>query len=433
MLITTLGVLSPASTTATQIQDSYYKRIPIATTSGHEEYPDIATCPGSGEYLVVYDADFVITGQRLDGFGSLIGGPFEISSRTVDGGVYPRVACVKGDSEYFVIAWITDAETSLDNIQIQVVHGSSQPEPLPQLYGTPIIVPGADSAELYPELACSTDENGCLLAYQYMGDTMETRAQRLEVTESGVTFVGDTLNFPMENHYQSYPAVSWNSLDDNYLVVWEQTGNIGYAHVFGEEQGPGLNELQHTPVLLFAPETGTRTCLYPRVAFNPQTGKYMVLFTCEESDTGADGEIVIQRVDGIGTGLQGAPVSFTNIGGIDAPRMIAADIWVVSRSSGETQFMIAACPWQSTPIDNMWLYLLPIKGSYDPASTIQSAGDSMLIWRGDQLNPSGTGDPTSGRFILVDEEGTYGGLNDIYGYLFAPYVERLPIIFNGVE
>jgi hypothetical protein len=439
VLFTALGMLSPSAEATANIQDSYYKHIPIATTSGHEEYPDIAFCPATSEYLIVYDANYVITGQRLDVFGSTIGDPFEISSETVDGGVMPVVACVKGDSEYFAIAWIIYKQTGVYHIQIQAVHGSYQPEPLSQLHGDPLIVPGNDSAELFPDIACSTDENTCLLVYQYMVDTMETRAQRIAVTESGVTFVGDPFNFPMEYPYQSYPVVSWNSLDDDYLVAWEQETNIvdhkgiGYAHVLGLEQGPGLNELQHAPAWLYIQAEDTRECFHPQVAHNPQTGKYLVIFTCDDSDSGADGEIILQRVDGTGTGLQGASVSFTNIGGFSAERILAADIWSVSRSSTESQFMIAAIPWQSMPTEFKWLYLLPIKGIYDPLSPDQLDGDSMLIRQADQLYPGGTGDPTSGRFILVDEEGTFAGPNDIYGYLFAPFVGRFPIIFNGVE
>jgi hypothetical protein len=426
LIITMLGVYSPAVATNYQIQNNYYKRIPIATTAGDEEYPDIAYCPGSGEYLVVYDADYVITGQRLDEFGIPIGDPFEISSGTADSGIFPKADCVKGDSEYFVVAWITYAEITLDNIQIQAVHGSHQTAPLSQLHGSPIMVPTTVSEELYPEVACSTDENNCLLVYQYMGDTMESRAQRLEVIESGITFVGDTFNFLLDDEYQSYPAVSWNSLDDNYLIAWEQSGNIGYVHVFGGEQGPGMDELQHAPAPLYI----TRGCRYPRVAHNPQTGKFMVVFTCEDSSGGDNDEIILQRVDGTGMGLQGAPVSFTHVGGTDEQGTIAADIWAVTRPSGESQFMIAVCSSQYTPSIYSWLFLLPIKGSYDPASTDQTDGESMLIWSGGEVYPGGAGDPMTGRFILVDEEGVWDGPNDLYAYLFAPYVNRFTVIFK---
>ena len=51
----------------------------------------------------------------------------------------------------------------------------------------------------------------------------------------------------------------------------------------------------------------------------------------------------------------------------------------------------------------------------------------MLVRQAGQLYPGGTGDPTSGRFILVSEEGTFTGPNDIYGYLFAPFVYRFSI------
>jgi hypothetical protein len=434
LLSTTLGILAPAEVITAQNQSHFQKRIPIANLAGNEEYPDIAYCPGVDAFLVVYDNDYIITGQRLDGTGSPVGDPFQISSPSSGGGLAPVAACAEGASSYFVVTWMADGD--FDDIQVQAVHASAQAEPASQLFGAPITVGDPDNPDMYPRLACSNIDLHCLLLRIDISAGFVITAQRLAMTESGIALLGDEFTFPADISPDLSSTVSWNSLDKNYLVVWQRNTDIinqydiTYTHVYEEEQGPGMNEMQHEPVLLFVPDEDTRTCHYPLTSYNSQTGKFMVVFSCDEISSADDPEIIIQRVDGTGTGLQGGPVRFTDMGAIHGPYMIAGDIWSIKESNGDSQYMIAALTWQSSPTHNEWLYLLPIKGVYDPSSPDQLDGEVMLLKEAGYLYPSGTSNTSNGRSILTVEEGSFYGPNDIYGYLFPPFLYHLPLIYK---
>jgi hypothetical protein len=438
VLITTLGVLSPTGSTTAAEQLSPYKHFTIANTSGIEIDPDIAYCPGSGIDLVVYEKDGQIIGQRLNGNGTLIGSPFEISS-LLDGEAHiSQVDCIAGDPSYFVVSWLLYSVILQWDVQVQAVHGSPQSEPSSQLFGNRLTIEGEGWGFTSPQIACSAVSQNCLLTYTYYGAEAMILARRLEMTDTGIGFLGDEFDFPLSGHWQQSNSVYWNSLDDNYLVLWTEAKwinnnmyHIGFTHVFAEEQGPGMNELQHLPDWLFITGDIQRSCGDPRAAFNPQTGKFLVMFQCSNAEFYDHLELYVQRVDGVGPGKQGSPVQYLNLGDLQTADYVNFDMWISRKPSGENRFMIAMAT--DTIINNPQgkLYIFAVKGNYDPYSSDQLDSSITKLGEADSYSPAGIRDPLTGRSILVTGDGDWDEPSDIYGYLFAPFVGRFPIIFNN--
>jgi hypothetical protein len=116
LLITMLGVLSTTAGTTAQNQPSVYKRVIIANTIAVETFPDIASCPGSGGYLVVFEQGSQIIGQRLNKSGDLLGSAFEISA--TQNGYYfvPKVDCLQTDPDYYIVTWLYSENTAIWDI-----------------------------------------------------------------------------------------------------------------------------------------------------------------------------------------------------------------------------------------------------------------------------------------------------------------------------
>jgi hypothetical protein len=421
ILISTLGILAAGSDSAEPILDSFQKRIPIANTEVMEDFPGIAFCPATGQYLVVFIKESVITGQRLDALGNLMGAPFAISSHASFPGYWPVVACAGGSSSHFVVAWLR--EGAYFDILIQAVHANPQVEPDSQLLGGPISTGGYYQ---FPSLDCSDIEPTCLLLRNEFEVPYQIIAQRLEVTESGAAFLGDSFQLPYIVDSTSVSVVAWNSLDQNYLVVWQLDGTqMAFTHVHAAEQGPEADEIQHFQTILFEPGAG-RFCNWPAAAFNSATGKFLVAFTCKDSDDGGNPELILRRVDGTGTGMQGDPVRLSNLGGAPNYPFSFLDVWTVNRGS---QFVVSVETTEMNLPQDQLLFLIPVLGAYDPGSPDQSAGQTVLFQKNDRLMAVGAGDPATGRAILALAE--FSPEPNVFGYLFAPYVYRLTQIYKN--
>ncbi|GEM_PF-4049789 len=437
LLFGMVGVNSPAAATTTQNQLVFIKHFPIANTTGYEHTPDIASCSGSDEYLVVYEKDGQIIGQRLVENGTLIQEPFEISSLTDGVAHIPRVDCIPGDPSFYVVTWLLYSVTHHWDVQIQAIHGNHQAEPASQIFGSRVTLEGGDWGLTTPEIACSATAVNCLLTFTYDGPEVEVLAQRLQVTEDGIGFLGDEFDFPMTGGDQQYTSVTWNSLDDNYLVTWhEETGisnryGIAFTHVYAEEQGPGMNELQHTTTWLFVPLENTRSCMGSLAAFNPQTDRFLVLFSCSNVDWDDDPDLFIQRVDGSGSGLQGPPVQYLDLGDLSTANLTHYDMWITNMPDDQYRYVIAlsTCTIINTP--KAKLFIFEVMGSYDPASPDQLVGSVMQLGEADDFSPAGIGNPSTRRSMLVTDDGAWDGPSDIHGYLFAPYIVIFPIVFNA--
>jgi len=239
----------------------------------------------------------------------------------------------------------------------------------------------------------------------------------------------------MQDRDQFNITAAWNSLDENYLVTWEQaTDNpnshgIAFTHVFAGEQGNGENELEHPPLWLFEPADAERTCDRPLAAFNSLTGKFLVVFDCRDFFPPGDHELTLQRIDGTGTGLQGARVTLTSIAGIEDADLLDYDLGFNRFNNTESRFIIALdAISQDSPVEN--LSLIPVKGAYDPASSDQLDGSSLPLVKGEDLTPNGTGNSTTGAYLLTVGQASAADGGNIFGYWLLPNGYHFPLILK---
>jgi hypothetical protein len=295
--------------------------------------PAIAYNPNADEYLVVWDgeddtgappdAGREIYGQRLDGStGAEIGAnDFRISDMGPEGEAatkanLPAVVYNPGADEYLVV-WLGD-DSSLgladDEYEIfgQRLDGSTGAEIGANDFRISDMGPdgNADLVALRPAVTYNSTANEYLVAWygDDIDQDLEIHCQRLDGSTGAEVGVND---FRISDMVFSagFPAVTYNSNADEYLVVWhgiDAPGNPGVeAEIWGQrlEGSTGaeigtddfrISDMGPNGDPIF---DGSR----PAVTYNASADEYLVVWEGDD-DTGSlvDGEWEIfgQRLDG---------------------------------------------------------------------------------------------------------------------------------------
>lgn len=82
---------------------------------------------------------------------------------------------------------------------------------------------------------------------------------------------------------RQYPAVTYNSSRNEYLVVWQQYNSAGsvwdiYGQRLSVPSGPGNPQKQGGPITIATGTSFTAICLHPAVAYSSTSDKYLVVF-----------------------------------------------------------------------------------------------------------------------------------------------------------
>jgi len=142
-------------------------------------------------------------------------------------------------------------------------------------------------------------------------------AQEYEVLHSGVS-IGTT------QRHEWHPWVEYNSVDDEFLVIWRSSGKLrddcepgdeyecsySFQGIMGQRISPKGDLLGAT--IIISPEEGPNDNVswksMPRHAYNPLRNEYIITYTANTnpSDTMHDNEINIVRLEANGT-ISGGP------------------------------------------------------------------------------------------------------------------------------
>jgi PKD repeat protein len=193
-------------------------------------------------------------------------GEFPIS-RATDDQFLPVVAFTPPAQQYAVF-WADGRTGQFTHIFGQRLSRTG----LPAGYGFGAV--GAPGAQEDPAVAYNSVEEDYLAVWaDERGADPDIYGQRY--TAEG-RLLGDNFIIYQATGEQIRPAVAFNSLDDSYLVVWE---DVAAGAIMGRIMGPQGNPLAAP----FTVSTGTAPRHWPRVAYNsnPAHDNYLVVFECD--------------------------------------------------------------------------------------------------------------------------------------------------------
>ena len=256
-------------------------RISGPGATSHETAPAIVWNAARNEYLVVWGDDRNpsrgrdIWGRLLDGEGQPISSDFRISGNNATGSEYSPAVAWNPVKDQYLVVWEDGRNPANFGIYARRVSA------LGQVVGGEIQVTGAGATgwDSAPDVAASSsageylvvweDERNYLAGkgYDIYGRRVSTEGQKLGL---------DTRINKVQTSNQQSPAIAWNDLALQYLVVWQDTRN--YA-VTEEDVYGRLVQANGTRVGGDIRVTSAAHSQYaPAVACNPNIGGYLVVW-----------------------------------------------------------------------------------------------------------------------------------------------------------
>ena len=269
-----------------------------------------------------------------------------------------------------------------------------------------------------------------------------------------LTHVGPDLD---RNFDAREPDIAFNSMQNEFLVVWEGTDNraglaIGEAEIYGQRVDAATGELLGATAFRISAQGPDGTANFdarsPSVIYNPAHNEYLVVWSGDDDNGGlveGEFEIFARRIDGASGALLGQDSLRISDMGISGNRSYDATLPAVSYNSIEDVYLVI---WRgeegtlSTPIGQFEIYGQLLDGASatevgdndfrisrmgpdnDPAfDAFDSkvafnaiANEFMVVW---------TGDDNTGQLVDEETEIFAQRLDGLTGVLVGPQPIRV--------
>lgn len=314
------------------------------STGSDASAPDVAHDPINNQFLVVWHGDDStppIVNDETEIFGQLLSGDlgqeigtndFRISQFGNDDGnpddfaEEPSVCFVAGEGSY-VVSWLAheqlsgegDRETEVFAQVIAAANGNAIGSNIP------LSDMGPEGDPLYsPKTPAVASDGGSKIAVLWSGDDdrfglledeheifgqlalvsdsgiSETQANDFRISEAGND--GDNISDTF------LPAVAYNSVNNNYLVVWEQNalGSSGSEeHIAGNRIDASSGARLHEDDFLVSQSTSggsIKENYEPALTYNPTHNEFLVVYSgnsrADDEFSGIETEIFVRRMSG---------------------------------------------------------------------------------------------------------------------------------------
>jgi len=261
--------------------------------------PAVAFSPDADEWLVVFErdasSDSQIVGRRVTSAGAVTGANFGICGDAEDQ-TEPAVA-YNTDNDQFLVVWRDERDAATTDIYGRRVASGGGTA------GAVFAINAASGTQFGPAVAASPAAPGYLVLFTNLSSTVveDIVGQRVTISGAlkGAAFV---VSVPLGN--QKQPAMAFNSVDEEYLVVWHDQRD-GDLNIYG--QRVDLDGSVLGPSFAICDESDIQ--LRPDVTYNLDTNQYLVIW----EDRRADADIYGQRVNADGS-LDGDEIPIAGAG-----------------------------------------------------------------------------------------------------------------------
>lgn len=264
----------------------------ISTATGYQQYPTLAYNITTDEYLVVWMGNRVgnldIYGQRVDADGTLLGNtdPFvNLAISTASNNQYdPAIAYTPTADEYLVV-WVDNRNSASDDIYGQRVDTDGA------LLGADFAICTASKDQSKPAIAYNSLANEYLVVWGDGRDQIYSPDIYGQRVDAAGTLWGDNFIISDASMSQFSPAVAYNTDHDQYLVVWKDYRAYS-DDIYGQRVGSDGTLAQQGG---FAISTAIENQSWPAVAYSTTAHQFMVVWEDQRTDEYA-GHIHGQRV-----------------------------------------------------------------------------------------------------------------------------------------
>ena len=265
--------------------------IAINLSSGDQWGIDIAYNSIDGEYLIIWNDDSSgnIQGQRISSAGVLVGTKLNITNSVKADTT--ALAYNSKDGKYLVVWDEGDIYQNSANIYGQILSkdGMSQ--------GGKFAVCSESYNQYNPTITYNSGDNEFLVVWQdernTVGDLKHIDIYGKRVTGLGQPSVSDISISPISNdEYKQLPSIAYNNVQSGYLVVWTQ-GKISSRDIYGRLVTTG-GAMESHPIILCSAD-GKQSD--PIVAYSKTDKEYLIVW---DDARGANEDIYGQKLSETG-------------------------------------------------------------------------------------------------------------------------------------
>ncbi len=270
---------------------------PKPADGGTRRFSDIAYDANNDAYLVVWGLGQV--GARyVSAGGAPLGAPTTLNSTT---GGAARVACGPS-SDACLVVWIQEPSSIVGRFvryNAGAVLSMSAPFKISSV--------GDKLSSAGPGVAYSTAAGEFLVAWTEYGPSPNVKAQRVS---QNTALAGGVISVATSSLWEGFPSVAYNSVQDEYLVVYYFESSGGSNSVGAQRVKPGTGALIGGRSTLYASTFDQ----YPEVAYNSQANQYLAVTW---GSSGSGWMVKGRLADGNGQPLGGGTIPLAASGGGD--------------------------------------------------------------------------------------------------------------------
>jgi hypothetical protein len=375
------SIIAEYLTTYGELNDKYYNMIYVTSLSQAHVVPEGTAFNTSSSYIDIHSITLTPVANVN------IGSQLDIYTGAID--QKEPYSAFDSVNSRFLVVWLDGPSDSNDyNIYGQFVNTNGSP------YGSPVPISTASDIQQYIERGC-----GNIIAFdpnsqRFLVTWMDYRNYQSNIYGQLVNADGSLYgdNFPISaiDQYGAVPTVSFDSINNRFLVVWQGTPGAP-DNVYGRLVNPDGSI--HNSVIQITNYSTNYYAAFPDIAFDQNNGRFLVTWGQQY-----DGFIYGRLINSDGT-LYGDEITIDSYG----PGSYLA---ALSFDPGNSRFLIAYIKG-----DYPWGRLVNADG------TLSGDGFKISDYRYRSF-PSVSFDTDNNKFLLVGHEQlTYNGL---YGQFLNP-------------
>ena len=333
--------------------------------------PKVAS-DAAGNFVVVWNGSYGISGQRYDNKGNPLGGEFQVNTYTTGSPSYPSVAVDATGN--FVVVWTSFRDG--DSVGIFAQRYDSDGEPRGDEFQVNTYTTGQ---QRYPSVASDIGGNFVVIWSSYVTLTRDVRGQRYDA--DGNPLGGEFgVNLSPQDPRSAQDTSVASAANGNFVVVWDAGyPDVRQREIFGQRydnNGNALGEQFH--VNTYTPWGQS----HPSVA-SDASGNFVVVW----EETGGREDVFGQRFDADGNPRDGEFRVNSNTQNLQASPSVSSD------ASGN--FVVVWRSYDRGPADDIFGQRYDIHGN--------PAGEEFPVntWTTNHQRWASVASAANGNFVVV--------------------------------
>jgi hypothetical protein len=296
----------------------------------------------------------------------------------------------------FLAAWVADSVTDGQmGIYVQRINPNDGAK-----IGSSALISNTASGIQSPALAYNATNNQYMVVW--LDRSIPPRTVKALLLDASAAPLGSVFTISSTSVTPQDPAVAYNSVDHEYLVVWAIAGVPSTIYA---QRVDSVGGLQGTAINVSNP-AATGTGRHPSVTYNSTNAEYMVAWSGDSATTTGEYEIYAQRLTGPLASLSGLPIRVSRMG-TDGDKAYAAFWPHITYNSRHNEYMVTWMGDQNSGglVDEEYeIYIQRLYG--DLAQGNEIGGNVRLS----QMGPDG-----SRLYAAYRPRIAYSALQDVYG------------------